>query len=191
MYIPRAQTANPRYFAWVAIRASSDPEALLPAVRSAVASLDPAIALDGVATMTDRLDAALAPDRFWASLVGALAGTALVLAALGIYGLVAFTVTRETRSIAIRMALGARAGDTAGRVIRRAVALTAAGLAVGLGLAALGRELIASFLVGVTPFDPATTLGAAAVLAIVSVLAAAGPAVRAARVDPVRVLRGE
>jgi putative ABC transport system permease protein len=191
MYFPRSQVAHPRLFGWVAIRAAVDPGALLPAVRDLVGALDPGVAFANVDTMARRLDAALAPDRFRAYLVGALALAALLLSGLGLYGLIAFMVARDTRDIAIRMALGASAGRTVAQVVRVLVWLTAAGVAAGFAVAFAARALVARFLVGVTPFDPLTTAVVAFLLLAVAALAAAGPATRASRVDPATVLRSQ
>ena len=189
MYFPRSQVAHPRFFGWVAVRTSADPATVLAPVRGLIAALDPGVALDNVETMERRLDAALAPDRFRAFLVSTLAAVALALAGLGLYGLIALTVTRSARDIAIRMALGASAGRTVARVVRNLLLLTAAGIVAGVGLAMAGRELVARFLVGVTPFDPSTIGIVAAVLLVAAALAAVGPAARASRIDPASVLR--
>ncbi|PYQ40673.1 MAG: hypothetical protein DMF77_17860, partial [Acidobacteria bacterium] len=114
-----------------------------------------------------------------------------LLAALGIYGVVAFVVSHRTREVGIRMALGARAADVLGLVLRQGMAPVVAGLAVGLGgTLALGR-LSSSLLFGVPPHDPATLAAAAAVLTAAALLACALPARRAARIDPAQALRDE
>jgi putative ABC transport system permease protein len=189
MYFPRAQVEHPRLFSWVAVRTSADPTALTSAVRDAVTSLDPAIAIDNVDTMQHRLDEALAPDRFRAQLVGALAVVALVLAGIGLYGLIAFAVARDARDIAIRIALGARARSLVARVVRSALVLTTMGVVAGGAVAAASRELVAHFLVGVTAFDLPTLVATTATLLLVAALASAGPARRASRVDAGDVLR--
>jgi putative ABC transport system permease protein len=189
MYFPRSQVTNPRLFAWVAIRTTVDPPSVLPPVRDLIGALDPNVALDNVETMARRLDAAVAPDRFRAVLVSALAIVALALAVLGLYGLIALTVARTARDIAIRMALGAGAPRMVARVVGHLLLLTAAGVVAGVGLAMAGQELVARFLVGVTPFDPTTIAIVAVVLLAAAAVAAAGPAARASRIDPAAVLR--
>jgi putative ABC transport system permease protein len=189
MYFPRSQVSHPRLFGWMAVRTSIDPASVLAPVRELVAALDPNVALDDVETMARRLDAAVAPDRFRALLVSALAVVALALAVLGLYGLIALAVARTARDIAIRMALGASAGHTVARVVRHLLLLTAAGVAAGVGLAMAGQELVAGFLVGVTAFDPSTIAIVAGVLLAAAAAAAAGPAARASRIDPASVLR--
>jgi putative ABC transport system permease protein len=123
--------------------------------------------------------------------LGAFGAIAALLAALGLYGLMSYLVSQRTREIGIRMALGARARDVGLVVVRRALALTLLGLGLGLaGAAAVGRAL-GSFLVGVSPTDPAVLLSVAGLFAAVSLLASWVPARRAASVDPMRALRWE
>lgn len=191
MYFPRAQVTHPRRFAWVAIRTAGDPAAIEPAVRKAIADLAPTIAMADVDTMTHRLDRALAPDRFRASVVGAMALIALLLATIGLYGLVAHAVARESRSIAIRMALGASSATVVRRVLWNVGALAGIGVAAGILMALGGRELLASFMAGVEPTDPLTIAVVTGVLVVVAGLAALGPARRASRVDPAVVLRSQ
>jgi putative ABC transport system permease protein len=191
LYIPRAQADWPRWFSWVAVRHTGAVDPLVPAIRAAVRAVDPRVGVDGVSPMSDRVDQTLAPDRFRAVLVGALAAVALLLAVVGLYGLVAYAVARDARDTAIRVALGATSGRTIAAVMRRVVALTAAGILAGIALALASQELLASFVVGVTVRDPLTIGVVAGGLLCVAVAAAAGPAVRAARVDPVLLLRSQ
>lgn len=194
LYVPRAQADWPRWFSWIAVRHAGGVEALdalVPAVRAAVRDVDPRIAVDGIGTMADRVARTLAPDRFRAVLVGALAAVALLLAVVGLYGLVAYAVARDARDTAIRVALGATAARTVGGVLRRVAALTAIGIAAGLGLALTSQDLLASFVAGISVRDPLTMGVVAGGLLLAAILAAAGPAIRASRVDPALVLRGQ
>ncbi len=191
MYYPRSQVAHPRFFSWVAVRTTRDPLTLTPEVRALVSGLDPSVAIDKVDVLDRRLDAVLAPDRFRAALVGLLSLVALLLAGLGLYGLVAHSVLRDARAIAIRMALGANSRAAIGRVVRQVVWLTAGGVVLGAALAWGGHSLVARFLSGVEPLDPLTLAGVGLALLIVAGLAATGPARRAARVDPALVLRSQ
>lgn len=191
MYYPRAQVDNPRYFGWVAIRTQGDPGTLVGPVRDAVSAIDPTVAIDKVETMEARLDRALAPDRFRAVLVGALAATALLLAGLGLYGLITHAVARDTRVIAIRMALGATGRDAVSRVLSHMMLLSGTGVVLGGALAYAGHALVAGFLAGVDRFDPITLVGVVVLLLAVTAVAALGPAVRASRVDPAGVLRSQ
>ena len=191
MYFPRAQVAHPRYLGWVAVRVAGDPLALVPAVQRIVQDLDPGIALDDIDTMSNRIDQALALDRFRAFLVGALAAIALLLASLGLYGLIAHTVTRDARDLAIRMALGAGARGTVTRVLRGVLLLTGAGTLIGLGVAWAGRSMLRTFVAGVTSVDAGTIAVVALSSIATAMLAAAGPARRASRIDPASVLRAQ
>src|SRR5581483_931505 len=116
-------------------------------------------------------------------------GLALVLASIGLYGVLSYAVTQRSREIGLRMALGASAGSVVRMVVGRGLALTGAGLAIGLGLALAGTRAMKSLLYGVEAFDPATFAGVAALLCAVGVLACWAPAWRASRVDPIVVLR--
>lgn len=191
MYYPRAQVDNPRYLAWFVIRGAGDPLTMAGPVKDIVSSIDPGVAVDKVDTMAARVDRALAPDRFRAVLVGALAGAALLLAALGLYGLITHAVARDTRAIAIRMALGATGRDAVTRVLSHVLTLTSIGAVLGGALAYAGHTLVAGFLAGVDRFDPLTLGGVIVLLLAVTAVAALGPSIRASRVDPADVLRSQ
>jgi putative ABC transport system permease protein len=173
------------------VRTTADPLSLTPAVRAAVKSVDRELILTDVTSMAALVDVALGGARFAMQVLAAFALVALLMAALGIYGVVAFVVGRRTREVGIRMALGARAADVLSLVVRQGMAPVAAGLAVGVAAAlALGR-LSASLLFEVPPHDPLTLAAAAAVLTAAALLACALPARRAARIDPAQALRDE
>lgn len=171
------------------VRAAGDPQPLLVAVRREVAALDPSLPVYTLETMHDHLGFALFPMRVAAVVVGSFAALALLLAAVGLYGVMAYQVGRETRSIGIRRALGARDADVVGMVVRRGMSLTVAGLAVGLGAGFLLARLATGILYGVSAGDPALYLTAAAVLAAAALVACLLPALRAARIDPMTALR--
>jgi predicted permease len=173
------------------VRTAGDPLALTPAVRAAVKSVDKELTLADVTSMAALVDVALGGARFGMQILSGFALVALLMAALGIYGVVAFVVSRRTREVGIRMALGARASDVLGLVLRQGMAPVLAGLAAGLALAlSLGR-LGSSLLFEVPPHDAATLAAAAAVLTAAALLACALPARRAARIDPAQALRDE
>jgi putative ABC transport system permease protein len=175
----------------VVVRTTGDPLALTPAVRAAVKSVDHELILTDVTSMASLVDVALGGARFGMQLLSGFALVALLMAALGIYGVVAFVVSRRTREVGIRMALGARAADVLGLVLRQGMAPVLVGLAAGLVASlALGR-LSSGLLFGVPPHDPATLAVAAAVLTTAALLACALPARRAARIDPAQALRDE
>jgi ABC-type lipoprotein release transport system permease subunit len=175
----------------LAVRSSGDPRALASAVRRVAQELDQDQPLQVLMTMEQRLSATMAPRRLTLGLLGGFAGLALVLASVGIYGVMSFVVAQRTREIGIRMALGASRGEVVGLVLRQGVTVTLWGLvAGGVGAWALTRYL-ASLLFAVKPADPLTLLGASLLLGGIALLACLLPAWRAARIDPMRALRNE
>jgi predicted permease len=173
------------------VRTEGDPLALANTVRQAVQSVDRDLILTDVTTMDALVDAALGQARFAMQLLSSFALAALALAALGTYGVMAFTVGRRTREIGVRMALGARARGVMGLVLRDGMAPVLAGVGAGVaGAFALGRAA-AALLYGVPPHDLAAPAAAAALLAVAALLACLVPALRAARVDPAVALREE
>jgi putative ABC transport system permease protein len=190
LYLPVRQFGGPVPMG-IALRTSTDGTALVPAVREALREVDPALVLGNARTLDQLLAAPLARPRFSATLLGLFAGIALVLAAVGIYGVMATFVRQRTRDIGVRMALGARAGDVVRLVLRQGLGMAGAGAAIGLLAALLGTRALASILFEVRPTDPATLLGVAGLLLAVALLASYLPARRAARVDPIVALRAE
>jgi putative ABC transport system permease protein len=175
----------------LAVRTRRDPAALAPLVRQAVREIDPRVPIAEVRTMEDVLGASVARPRFTMALFLAFGALALVLAAIGVYGVVAYSVARRTREIGIRMAVGARPGDVMGMVVARAALLTGIGVAAGLlATLALGG-LLAGLVYRVSPADPATLAVVAVLLAATSLVASWLPARRAAAVDPVIAIRQE
>jgi putative ABC transport system permease protein len=144
-----------------------------------------------MSTMEEVVSETVAQPRFRAELVGAFAALALVLSAVGIFGVLTFSVSQRMREFGIRSALGARAGDLLRMVVASGLRITAIGLAIGLAAAATLTRSLGSLLFGVKPMDPATFLAAPVILAAVALLACAAPAIRAARVDPAVALRQE
>ena len=180
-----------RFGASFAVRTSGAPLALADAARQAVAAIDPAVPVAHVTTQDRLRDATIAQERLFATLGGVLATLALVLSCVGLYGLMAYNVTRRGREIAVRMAVGARRGDVARAVVREAMALSAVGIGLALPAVFVVTRLIESQLFEVKPNDPATIVGVVGVLAAATVLAAWWPARRATRVDPMVALRHE
>jgi ABC-type antimicrobial peptide transport system permease subunit len=176
-------------------RTNVDPLSLAAAVRQAALSIDPALPLQQARSVEEILDDSLARRRFTLNLLGVSALLALLLAAIGIYGVVAYSVTRRAQEIGIRLALGAQARDVFKLIIGRGMAPVLIGLALGLGGAfTLSRSLTslsAGLLFEVPPTDPATFTAIALLLVVVSLLACYLPARRGTKVDPLTVLKHE
>jgi putative ABC transport system permease protein len=187
MYMSYLQTNHG--LSHVMVRTTGDPAAMAPSVRAAIQSVDRNLAVSDMETMDAVVAATLGGARFGMQLLSAFALAALLLAAIGTYGVMAFVVGRRTREVGIRMALGAQAASVMAMVVRQGMAPVAAGLAAGLaGSLALGRAL-RSLLYEVPAHDPATLATAAAVLAGAALVACLMPARRAARIDPAHALR--
>jgi predicted permease len=189
LYLPYLQSEEG--LGHLVVRTQGDPLALAGAVRAVVRAVDGDLLVTGVTTMDAVVQGALGGARFGMQLLTGFALTALALAALGTYGVLAFMVGGRTREIGVRMALGARARDVLGLVLGQGLKPVAAGLAAGLaGSLVLGRAL-STLLFGVAPHDALTMAGAAAVLAAAAAVACYVPARRAARLDPAAALRRE
>jgi putative ABC transport system permease protein len=193
MYLPYQQVP---YYAWFAprdlvIRTSVDPTSLIAGVRSEVRAVDPLQPVSNIRTMDQILGEETAPRRLSMTLLATFAGLALLLASIGIYGVLSYFVVQYTPEIGIRLALGAQAGHVLGLVLRRGMTLVAFGVAIGLIASLLLTRWMSSLLYGVSASDP-TTFGLIAVmLAAVALLACYIPARRASRVDPLVALRSE
>jgi putative ABC transport system permease protein len=188
-YVPAEQV--PQAAMSLVIRSASEPAGVVTAARAAVHALDPEVPIFSVKTMDEWLDDTLVMRRFVMSLLAGFAATALLLAAVGLYGVLAYSVAQRTHEIGVRMALGARAGDVVLMVVRRGMLLAAGGLAAG-GVLAIGlTRFIQSQLFGVGAADPLTYLLFAVALAGVALFACLIPARRASRVAPTVALRYE
>ena len=175
----------------IVVRTTGDPMALLPPVRRELRAIDPTLPLTQASTMKDVQSIELTDRRLPMQLMAAFAVLALVLAAVGVYGVMAYSVAARTREIGVRVALGAQPSNVFGMVVRQGLGAAAAGLTLGLvGAAALGRVL-ARLLFGVSPTDAATFVGVAAMLVTVVLAACLLPARRAVRIDPLEALRSE
>ena len=189
MYVPVAQRDEAPPFASVTVRAAAGPpERLTRSVAAAIADVDPNLALTFL-PMSAQINGALVQERLLAVLSGAFGALALLLAAIGLYGVTAYGVTRRRTEIGIRMALGADARKVVALILRRTAVLVGAGLLLGATVGAWISRYVATLLYGVAPTDPVTFLAAALVLAAVGACAAWLPARRAAAIDPGRVLR--
>lgn len=189
IYLPQAQFAIRSVY--VTIRTTGDPEALLPAVRRTLAEFDPDLPIYRVKSMDTRVAESLARPRFAMTLLAVFAGVALVLAAIGIYGVMAYLVSQGTREIGIRMALGASERGMLALVMRQGALVAAVGLVGGVAGAWGLTRFMQSMLFGVGHTDPVTFVSVALLLAGIAVAATVGPARRAARVDPTVAMRAD
>jgi ABC-type antimicrobial peptide transport system permease subunit len=173
----------------VIVRTAQDPNAMAATVRSEIQSVDKSVAKFKVATVEQELGLQASERRFQTSLIGLFSLAALILSAIGIYGLMHYFVEQRTNEIGVRMALGARYQDVLGLVLRQGMSLATVGATIGiLGALALTR-MLSGLLFGVTASDPVTFAAAPVILLGVAVLACWIPARRAAGIDPVRALR--
>ena len=173
------------------VRTTSQPDAAFGSIRQVVRQLDANIPIYNLRTLDHQIDQSLLNDRLIATLSTAFGVLATLLAVIGLYGVMAFTVARRTREIGVRMALGAVQGDVVWLVMREVLVLVGTGVALGL-VAAWGlSRVVSSQLYGMTANDPVTIVGAAAILGVVALLAGYIPARRATRVNPVLALRYE
>jgi putative ABC transport system permease protein len=189
IYLPEAQ--YPTSSMSLVVRTSTDPAGLLGAIRGEIAELDPNQAVSEVATMGQLLSNSVSLRRFSMLLLVVFAGVALVLAAIGIYGVIAYTVTQRTHEIGIRMALGAQGRDILRLVVGQGLLLTLSGVAIGVVAAVALTRLMESLLFGVSATDPLTFAVISLLLTIIALLACYIPARRATRVDPMVALRYE
>jgi predicted permease len=191
VYLPYTQAEGGVDAMHFEVRSAGDPLALTSAVRAAIREIDPNLALAEVKTQSQMMAEALTQERLFAKLCTFFGVLALALAAIGLYGLMAYSVTRRTHEIGIRMALGAHRRQILYMVLQQSVVLVAAGTVVGLLAAMATTRLIASELYGLKPTDPLTLALAALFMLAVGAFAAYLPALRATKVDPTVALRYE
>jgi ABC-type antimicrobial peptide transport system permease subunit len=184
-------SGDPVFRAAFIVRTDGEPRATIRAIEQQVRAVDRDQPISDVKTMDQRRDAALAPERFQVILIGSFAGIAVLLAAAGVYGTMSYLVTRRTREIGIRMAMGARQADVLRMVLRETTLLVLLAIGAGLGGAWAVTRYIRSMLYGVSELDPATFALTSILLAAIVLIASAGPARRAVSVDPMTALREE
>jgi len=187
VYVPEARF--PRGTMKVFLRTTGDPMALASQVRAAIHRVDPNQPITGLTPLTDVVWSTVARPRFLTELVGLFGAAALLLAAVGVYGVLSFSVARRTREIGLRMALGADRSAVRRLVVGEGMRLAAAGLVIGIPVALLSSRALRSLLFEVPPGDPATLFGVASILTLVAFAACAFPARRASRLDPQTALR--
>jgi putative ABC transport system permease protein len=191
VYVPVTQVKKPEGFAILVVRTSNDPASAIKMIEGAVWSVDPQQPVSYVRTMDQLIEADVADRTRPMILLGVFAALALVLACIGVYGVLAYAVAQRTREIGVRMALGAKPLDVTRMILGRGMRLSAIGLLAGGALAAGLAALLRTLLFGVTLVAPGIYVGTAAVLVLVALLACVIPAQRAARVDPAVALRNE
>jgi predicted permease len=186
-YLPYTQAVITDPF--LTIRTSGDPAGLEKALRAAVHEMDKGVPVYQVSTLEDYVSKSAAQPRFQTLLLSCFAGIALMLSAIGLYGLLSYMVAQRTLEIGLRMALGAQRADVLGMIVRRGLMLALLGLGAGLLISALATQLLSGMLYGIRPSDPITFAAVTGVLLLVSLAASGLPAYRAARLDPMQTLR--
>lgn len=189
MYLPYGQAATAVMY--TTVRTTLEPESLVNVIRSEVAALDPNIALANVQPMEELVSGSLATDRFTTSLLGGFALVALLLAVVGLYGVVSYSVSTRLREMGVRIALGAPQAGIRSLILRWSLGLAAGGIVVGAAGAIGVTRLMEGLLFGVGNTDPVTFVSVAVLMAMAALLASLLPAIRATRVDPIKVLKSE
>jgi ABC-type antimicrobial peptide transport system permease subunit len=189
MYVPFRQARVPTVV--FETRSMGDPAGVIGSIREAIRQIDPNLPMMDVSTQVEQIDRRLQQERIFAQAYSVFGGLALLLASIGLFGVMSYAVARRTNEIGVRMALGARGGDVLLMVMRESMVLVMSGLAIGLAGASVARRLIESQLFGLAATDIPTQAGATLVMVVVSALAGYLPARRASRVDPMVALRWE
>jgi predicted permease len=195
VYLPWLQQEDGNFPAFVpkdlVVRTSMAPATLIPAIREIVARTDSQIPISDVRTLGELVASDAAPRRFQARALLAFAVTALLLAGIGIHGLLAFTVSQRYREIGVRIALGAEPRDVVGMIVRRGFVLAGAGALLGILVAAAAGRAMQALLAGVSPVDPLALFTAIGVALLMTLAGCLAPAIRAARLDPIAAIRAE
>jgi len=188
-YVPLQQA--PSRHEYLVVRTSGDPAAVTGQIREALHAIDPNLPLGDVGTLDERLQSATAPARFRTGLMALFGLMGLILAAIGVYGVIAYSVTQRTRELGVRLALGAAPGDVLRMVVKETAQLAALGTAIGFVLALVAGRFMAAVLFAVSPSDSLTFIGTSSILLLVALMSGLLPAWRAAATDPVIALRAE
>jgi predicted permease len=187
-YLPFSQYYEPAMT--LQVRTEGDPEQVLTAIRSSLRKLDPSVGVE-VSRFDQEVEETLAQPRLLSWLLGSFSSAALLVTAIGIYGTLAYTVSRRTRELGIRMALGARSSEIVGLVLRRGLTLTLTGLVLGVIAASWATSIFSGLLFGVAPTDPAVFVSVSLLLTLVGLAASSLPAYSASRIDPMAIIRHE
>jgi ABC-type antimicrobial peptide transport system permease subunit len=190
-YQPYQQTPNLDFGATYEVRTSLSPASIAPWLRKAVQSIDPDLPLQEIRTQQEQIDGSMQQERIIAALTASFGMLALVLASVGVYGVMAYSVAQRTSEIGIRMALGALPREVLTMILREATWIALVGITCGIGATLLSTRLVTSLLYGLHPNDPAILATSALLLALVGLVAGWAPARRAAAVEPMRALRHE
>jgi ABC-type antimicrobial peptide transport system permease subunit len=190
-YQPYQQTPNLDFGATYEVRTILDPASIAPSLRKAVQSIDPDLPLEDIRTQQEQIDASMQQERIIAALTASFGVLALVLASVGVYGVMAYSVAQRTSEIGIRMALGALPREVLTMVLREATWIALVGITCGIGATVLSTRLVTSLLYGLHPNDPAILAASVLLLAVVGLVASWVPACRAAAVEPMQALRHE
>jgi ABC-type antimicrobial peptide transport system permease subunit len=191
VYSPVAQSEQPPSGLTVELRTARDPAAIITAVREAVRGVNRSIVLRYVRTIEQQVDASLVRERVLATLSAGFAILALTLCAIGLYGVMSYSVTRRSREIGIRMALGARRGRVLAQVMTQTLIMAMTGAIVGVVAAAMTTKTLSDFMFGLSERDPLTLFLVAVTLVAIAMAAGLLPARRAATLDPVRAIKAE
>jgi len=189
MYVPFAQ--GPYFTSIYVVRSNQDPASLLPAIRREIQAIDSAVPLANVRTFEDVISDSVAPRRLSVVLLGVFAGVAVLLASVGIYGVMSFLVVQRTQEIGVRMALGAQRSDVLKLILGRSLKLISAGAGIGLIVALMSTSTLQALLYNVSAFDTPTFVLVTILLAAVALIASYLPAMRATKADPMTALHAE
>jgi predicted permease len=182
---------RPTFGSTFVIRTALEPAAIAELVRATIRALDPELPISNLRTQREQIDLSLRRERLFAQLATLLGGVAVLLAMIGLYGLLAYSVTRRTPELGLRMALGADRGTVRWMVLKQSLILVGVGLVIGVPVAIAGNRFVSSLLFEISPSSPLALTAAAAIMLAVSLLAAFIPAHRASRVEPATALRAE
>jgi putative ABC transport system permease protein len=189
MYVPFAQ--DPYFTTIYVVRSNQDPRSLLPAIRREIQAIDSAVPLANIRTFEDVIADSVAPRRLSVVLLAVFAGVAVLLASVGIYGVMSFLVVQRTQEIGVRMALGAQRSDVLKLILGRSLKLISAGAAIGLVVALMSTSMLQALLYNVSAFDTPTFVLVTILLAAVALAASYLPAMRATKADPMTALHAE